>query len=150
MAIVPLSVVVILLAWHEGESLSPEISALYGQDIDFTPRLEVVSYGGLPDSTAAIPGELRHEVVKRGNHPSELEAAEYVIASTFTSDANAERFSEGLRALDYPARKGYLTEKALWYVYIYKGTSAEKARASQSRFAKLFLLRDAWWLTVEP
>lgn len=147
----PLSVVFIVLVWHEGASLSgPGISAPCGFENGCDRAALAVAHGHHVDGTGAAPGEIRHEVVKRGNHPSELEAAEYVIASTFTSGANAERFSEGLRSLEYPARKGYVSEKALWYVYIYKGTSAEQARSRQSQFTKRFLLRDAWWLTVEP
>ena len=150
MVFVPLSVV-IFLAWPGGSSLSaPESYSPCTPENGCNHTGGGIAHAHLVDGPGLVSGEIRHEVVKRGNHPSELEAAEYVIAGTFTSDANAERFSEGLRSLEYPARKGYLTEKALWYVYLYKGTSAEKARASQSRYAKLFLLRDAWWLTVEP
>ena len=93
---------------------------------------------------------VRHEIVKRGNHPDELAASEYVIVGVFKSLANAKHFSDGLRSLNFNTRHGYLTPKDLWYVYTLKTNDMEKARAEQARISKLFLLRDAWLLTVEP
>ena len=93
---------------------------------------------------------VRHEVVKRGDHPDELAASEYVIVGVFKSLANAKHFSDGLRSLNFNTRHGYLTPKELWYVYILKTNDIDRARAEQARVSKLFLLRDAWLLTVEP
>jgi hypothetical protein len=93
---------------------------------------------------------VRHEIVKRGDHPQELDVAEYVIVGVFKSPDNAQHFSNGLRSLDFRTRYGRVTEKDLWYVYILKTSDAARAKAEQARISKLFLLRDAWLLTVEP
>lgn len=98
--------------------------------------------------TTRISSTVRHETVKRGSHPEELEASEYVIAGVFKSTANARHFSNGLRNLNFNSRVGYLTEKDLWYVYIFRSADAQQAAAEQKRVGKLFLLRDAWRLTV--
>lgn len=94
--------------------------------------------------------EVRHEIVKRGSHPQELPAAEYVVVGAFKSAANAQRFSSGLHNLNYKTHLGYLTATELWYVYILKTGLPNKARSEQQRLSKVFLLRDAWLLTVEP
>ena len=92
---------------------------------------------------------VRHETFKRGDHPQELPAAEYVVVGVFKSLDNAEHFSNGLRSLDYKTQHGHLTPTDLWYVYIMKTNNAQRAQAEQKRLSKLFLLRDAWLLTVE-
>jgi hypothetical protein len=96
------------------------------------------------------PAVVRHETVKRGNHQQELNASEYVIVGSFKSADNAGKFSEGLLNLNFQAQYGYLTEKDLWYVYILQTPDPEKATSELNRVTKLFLLRDAWLLTVQP
>jgi hypothetical protein len=107
-----------------------------------------------PQRIKALPEDLavnvRHETVRRGDHKDELAAGEYVIAGVFKSSANAKNFSDGLRSLDYAPAYGYGSEKDLWYVYLFKSQDAERARARHVKLSKLFLLRDAWLLTVEP
>jgi type IX secretion system PorP/SprF family membrane protein len=102
------------------------------------------------EDTARIAGDVRHEFVKHGNHAQELPVSDYVIVGVFKSDDNAKRFSDGLRSLNFKTQFGHLTEKQLWYVYLFKTTNINQARAEQTRVSKLFLLRDAWLLTVEP
>lgn len=91
---------------------------------------------------------IRHEVVKRGNHTEELPTSEYVVVGVFKSRDNANHFSNGLRSLNFKTNLGYLTEKKLWYVYLLKTNNIERARAEQARVSKMFLLRDAFLLTV--
>jgi hypothetical protein len=100
--------------------------------------------------TEEVPNTVRHEIVKRGAHPQELEVSEYVVVGAFKSIENAKRFSEGLISLNYNTKFGFLTGKDLWYVYLLKTGDKEKARAERERISKVFLLRDAWLLTVVP
>jgi hypothetical protein len=93
---------------------------------------------------------IRHEVVVRGNHTEELQASEYVVVGVFKSRDNANHFSKGLRSLNFRTNLGYLTEKKLWYVHLPKTNDIERARAEQARVSKMFLLRDAFLLTVQP
>lgn len=100
------------------------------------------------ESPAAHPNAERHEFVKRGNHKEELDVADYVIGGVFKSDANAKHFADGLAKLGFKADYGHLTEKNLWYVYLYQTTDINQARNERDRVRKLKILRDAWLLTV--
>lgn len=103
----------------------------------------------IEDATAAaFTG--RHEIIKRGSHEEDLEVSNYVIVGTFKSADNAKHFSDGLLNLNFDSQYGYLTERDLWYVYLIKTTDLEKARTEHAKLSKVFLLRDAWLLTVEP
>ena len=80
----------------------------------------------------------RHEFTKRGDHEHELDVSDYVIVGVFKSVDNAKHFSNGLVNLNFNTEYGYLTAKDLWYVYIFKTTDIEMARAERERFSKLF------------
>lgn len=90
----------------------------------------------------------RHETFKRGGHNRELGTGDYIIAGVFSSEANANRYTAGLRELGYAAANGFLTEKALWYVYIVKTNDIYYARAERDKVRKLRMFRDAWLLTI--
>jgi hypothetical protein len=118
--------------------------------VNTRPQLHGLPNGTpITQDTARTRKPVRHEIVERGDHAQELESAEYVIAGVFKSSTNAKRFSDGLQSLDFRTSFGYVTEKDLWYVYLMKTTTIEKARARQVNVSKMFLLRDVWLLTVE-
>lgn len=125
----------------EGDPQHEQLEAL--QTIPANPLREI-------EDTSRLVTNVRHETVKRGNHPEELEPSEYVIAGAFKSSANAKHFADGLRNLEFNARYGYQTEKELWFVYILKTADPKRAGTEQARVSKMFLLRDAWLLTVHP
>ena len=100
-------------------------------------------------STEVRPDEGRHEFVKRGNHSKELDASDYIIAGVFKSEANADRYSTGLKRLGYKADYGHLTEKQLWYVYLIQTNDINQARTERDKFRKLRMFKDAWLLTVQ-
>jgi hypothetical protein len=102
------------------------------------------------NEVVVVSASVRHETVKRGAHASEMEPGEYVIASGFKSPDNAKHFASGLRNLEFNARYGYLSEKDLWFVYILKTSDPKKARMEHARVSAMFLLRDAWLITVQP
>jgi hypothetical protein len=77
-----------------------------------------------------------------------LDVADYVIGGVFKSDANAKHFADGLAKLGFKADYGHLTEKNLWYVYLYQTTDINQARTERDRVRKMLILRDAWLLTV--
>lgn len=109
-----------------------------------------ISDGSICADETGVVASVRHETVKRGAHESEMEPGEYVVASSFKSPDNAKHFANGLRNLEFNARYGYLTEKDLWFVYILKTSDPKKARAEHARVSAMFLLRDAWLITVQP
>jgi type IX secretion system PorP/SprF family membrane protein len=94
------------------------------------------------------PHAERHEFVKRGSHAKELDVADYVIGGVFRAEANAKHFSDGLDKLGFDTHFGHLTEKNLWYVYVYKTSDINQAIAERDRVRKMKILRDAWLLTV--
>ena len=96
-----------------------------------------------------VVDEGRHETIKRGSHSKELEAADYIIAGVFSSEANANRYSGGLKQLGYKANYGHLTQKQLWYVYILQTNDINQAIAERDRVRKLRMFKDAWLLTVQ-
>jgi type IX secretion system PorP/SprF family membrane protein len=94
------------------------------------------------------PNAERHEFFKRGNHKQELDVADYVAIGLFKEQANAQHFANGLKKLGFKANYGHLTEKAVWYVYLHKGSDINQARTERDRYRKMKLFRDAWLLTV--
>jgi type IX secretion system PorP/SprF family membrane protein len=95
------------------------------------------------------PNAERHEIVKQGSHPKELRVADYVISGVFKEEQHAKHFSDGLRKLGFKGGFGHLTEKAVWYVYVFQTDDINKARTERDKVRKTKLLRDSWLLTVQ-
>lgn len=100
------------------------------------------------DKPPLVSDGQRHETFKRGGHSRELGTGDYIIAGVFSSEANATRYTNGLRQLGYSAANGFLTEKQLWYVYIVKTNDIYYARTERDKFRKLRMFKDAWLLTI--
>lgn len=94
------------------------------------------------------PVRERHETFRRGAHSKELQSGDYIIAGVFSSEANANRYTNGLLQLGYGASFGYLTEKKLWYVWIFRSDDIDQARVERDKFRKLRMFKDAWLLTI--
>jgi type IX secretion system PorP/SprF family membrane protein len=94
------------------------------------------------------PNGERHEFVRKGEHKEELDVADYVVTGVFAQQSNAKHFSDGLRKLGFKADYGHLTEKAVWYVYLFQGSDINEARTQRDRYRKMKIFRDAWLLTV--
>lgn len=90
----------------------------------------------------------RHETFRRGGHSKELGTGDYIIAGVFSSEANATRYTNGLKQLGYLASYGHLTEKQLWYVYVHRSQDINQARAERDKLRKLRMFKDAWLLTI--
>lgn len=90
-------------------------------------------------------------VVKQGNHKDELALGNYVVVGAFLSKANAQKYSDNLKKQGYDNQYGFLTEKAYYYVTIYKNSDdVEKARAVRNEYRQKegFLFSDTWLLRV--
>lgn len=85
---------------------------------------------------------------KRGHHLLELPTGHYVIVGAFRIFENAEAYSDELAMKGYPASFGFLTPKNFYYVWIFKGKTAEAARKRRDELRKLPLFKDAWYLKV--
>lgn len=95
--------------------------------------------------------ELRHETVKRGNHPDELLMSHYVIVGAFRSKENAKNYSNQLFDEGYANKYGFVTEKNVYYVYVFASSTVEETREVRDRFRKLnaFQFAESWVLSVE-
>jgi cell division septation protein DedD len=99
----------------------------------------------------ALPPQ-KDQTFKRGNHPDEFPPGHYVIVGAFRNKQNAAAHNELLRSEGYPSNYAFLTQKVLYYVYIFKSDSdLEAARAERNRVRSLakYEFQDAWVLTVE-
>ncbi|MCX8489657.1 MAG: SPOR domain-containing protein, partial [Cyclobacteriaceae bacterium] len=95
------------------------------------------------------PHSERHEFVKRGNHQSELEHGDHVVAGVFKGEANAKKYSDGLIKLGFnDSDYGHLSEKDLWYVHIAYSKDLDTAKRYRDQFRKLKIFKEAWLLTV--
>jgi type IX secretion system PorP/SprF family membrane protein len=104
-----------------------------------------------PPATVTPPPAVdngRHETFKRGAHSKELGTGDYVIAGVFSSEANATRYTNGLKQLGYQASNGFLTHKQLWYVWVYRSENINEARVERDKLRKLRMFKDAWLLTI--
>ena len=72
----------------------------------------------------------------------------FAVAGVFRSRPNAENFSQGLAKMSFTPDFGFLTEKNLWYVFIFESDDVEEAKAQRDKYRKLTIFRDSWLLTV--
>lgn len=95
------------------------------------------------------PHAERHEFVKKGTHTSEMDLGNYVIVGVFRVEANAKKYSDGLKKLGFPdVDYGYQSAHGTWYVHIEGSDDINESRAARDKFRKLRIFRDAWLLTV--
>jgi hypothetical protein len=95
--------------------------------------------------------EPRHEIVKKGAHPDELENANYVVVGAFKSRSNAGRYSNLLRDRGHENSFGFASEKKLYYVFVFSSGNLDETREIRNRYRNLsdFQFPDSWVLTVE-
>lgn len=95
------------------------------------------------------PNAERHDFVKRGDHPEEMNLADYVIVGAFRSKANAQHYDEQMVGMGFPeVHYGFLTARNLWYVYVASSNNLDDAKAARDKYRKLKMFKDAWLLTV--
>ncbi len=103
------------------------------------------------DEEGTHPHAERHEFAKRGNHNSEMDLGDYVIAGVFSSEANAKKYSDGLRKLGFKdADYGFLSAHNHWYVHISESNDINVARTDRDKYRKMTIFKESWLLTVHP
>jgi cell division septation protein DedD len=106
-----------------------------------------------PEKTEAIAlPPHKDQTVKAGNHPDEFPPGHYVIVGAFRNKQNAAAHNALLRSAGYPSNYAFLSQKLLYYVYVFKSDSdLEAARVERNRVRSLLTYQfpDAWVLTVE-
>lgn len=95
--------------------------------------------------------EPRHEIVKKGTHPDELATGNYVIVGAFKSRLNAARYNTLLRDRGYENSFGFVSEKNIYYVYVFTSGNLDETRQIRDQYRRLrdFQFPDSWVLTVE-
>jgi type IX secretion system PorP/SprF family membrane protein len=95
------------------------------------------------------PNSERHEFAKKGTHNKEMKVSDYVISGVFKEEQHAKEFSKGLKKMGFSTNYGHLTEKSVWYVYIFDTNDILVAKVERDKFRKMKIFRDAWLLTVQ-
>lgn len=104
-----------------------------------------------PEPEPKVVKEAPVTVVKQGAHKDELDLGHYIVVGAFLSKDNAQKYSYRLRSEGYDNQFGFLTEKAFYYVTVYKNSGdIEKARSVRNEYRKKknFLFPDTWLLSV--
>lgn len=130
--------------------VAPAVDAQHLEEQEKMTRLDVHSDNPLEthDETHHPHAE-RHEFVKKGTHTSEMDLGNYVIVGVFRVEANAKKYSDGLKKLGFPdVDYGYQSTHGTWYVHIEGSDDINESRAARDKFRKLRIFRDAWLLTV--
>jgi cell division protein FtsN len=92
----------------------------------------------------------RHEVVTKGDDKDELSTSHYVIVGAFGERANAASYSERLNAAGHNSYFGFITQKKVYYVYVFKSNNLEETRGVRDAYRKRrdFQFPASWVLTV--
>ena len=95
--------------------------------------------------------EPRHQVVKKGTHAEELASGNYVVVGAFKSRLNATRYSNMLRDRGHENSFGFVSEKNIYYVFVFTSGSLEETREMRDQYRSLpdFQFSESWVLTVE-
>jgi hypothetical protein len=92
----------------------------------------------------------RHEFVRKGNHPSEMPIADYVIIETTTSEDDAKQKSGKLQQIDnVKVGCGYQSARKMWYVYLKGATdNLDDTRALRDKVRQQEKFKNVWLMTV--
>nr|WKN37161.1 PorP/SprF family type IX secretion system membrane protein [Tunicatimonas sp. TK19036] len=98
-----------------------------------------------------VPSEPRFAKAKRkkSNHPLEMNEGVYLIAGTFSQQANAEKLSRQLLSEGYQAKVGYNSDKDYYYVSLMQTDDPEIVRNKISQIRKDPRFSKSWILVIE-
>lgn len=85
----------------------------------------------------------------RESHPLEMKKGFYIIAGTFSTEENARRQAQSLKAKGLDGDLGYHTEKQYYYVHIFSSASKDEALQMLEPLKQKSGLDNAWILSVE-
>lgn len=77
------------------------------------------------------------EEVVHGPHPQELTPGAYVIVDALGLEAEAKTEVNKISSSGVIAKYGYITEKGLWYVYIFRSQDTQVARTEREKYLKM-------------
>ena len=91
------------------------------------------------------PGNLEEDMT---NHPLMMQGGYYIIAGTFSAEANAERLANKLKKEGHDAAVGYHQEKQYFYVYAAQAASNAEAQQALQMLKQSPDFKNAWILKV--
>jgi cell division septation protein DedD len=114
-----------------------------------TVKADTVHEAKVVEPVAPAPTS-KELTVKLGTHSDELQVAHYVVAGAFKSRENAARYSEMLKKEGYDNSFGFVTDKQVYHIYVFKSDDLEETRQKRDQFRALgtFQFASSWILTV--
>lgn len=83
-------------------------------------------------------------------HPLAMNFGFYVIAGSFSTEANANKLAKRLKAQGFDAAVGYHTEKQYYYVHVAKAEMKSQALQALELLRQYDQFSSAWILNVNP
>lgn len=83
-------------------------------------------------------------------HPLAMKGGFYIIAGTFSTQANAEKMADKLTKQGFFPEIGYHNEKKYFYVHLFQAADKEQALKELERLKQNDTFKQSWILTVEP
>ena len=119
--------------------------------VETPPSPPILKDDGAPAPVVKVPAQPKHEVVKKGTHPEELQIAHYVIVGVYRSRENAQRYSQMLLGEGHENNFGFVTARNVYYVYVHSSGDLEETRNMRDQYRTMpgFQFPDSWVLTVE-
>ncbi len=94
---------------------------------------------------------VKEVVVQAGTTKDDLPVSHYIIVGAFRSKENAKKYSDKLKREGHDNEYGFVTAKAVYYVYLKKIDDREEAIRvrTEYRAMKNFEFPNAWILTIQ-
>ncbi|MEK6479228.1 PorP/SprF family type IX secretion system membrane protein [Catalinimonas sp. 4WD22] len=83
-------------------------------------------------------------------HPLTMKGGFYIIAGTFSTQANAEKMADKLTQQGFFPEIGYHSEKKYFYVHIFQASDKDQALKELERLKQNDAFQQSWILTVDP
>ncbi|WKN32039.1 PorP/SprF family type IX secretion system membrane protein [Porifericola rhodea] len=95
------------------------------------------------------PANNKTSAEEKEAHPLALKGGFYIIAGTFSTEANAQKLVDQLSQQGFFPEIGYHTEKQYFYVHVFQGGTKDKALQELDRLKQNATFQKSWILTVE-
>jgi len=95
------------------------------------------------------PADNKTSAEEKEAHPLALKGGFYIIAGTFSTEANAQKLVDQLSQQGFFPEIGYHTEKQYFYVHVFQGGTKDQALQELDRLKQNATFQKSWILTVE-
>ncbi len=129
-----------------------KIDPTYTESVQTTVQKNDSNPVNMPTADTAPPvtsADATTVSARKGSHYLELDIGAYVIVGAFSSQQNAENYSDELFEKGYFTKYGYNSDKGYYYVYLYNSPNPDAARKERDRQRKRGTFDKAWVLIIE-